>query len=172
MRVATLARRHFDEVQHVTARAIAHPDDMVLTETCTAEVSSDRSSSRRRQAFSAPRKRSAGTPPSTFLFLPIHLSNSPETLRFPPSGRTGRPTKLEPPTTSRRPCPTISEDLQARHRAVSGRHAVCADLYGPSRGLVNHQTYDSGRWRRRAIPAFKPFLMRRRLCTASSSRRT
>ena len=89
MRVATLARRHFDEVQHVTARAIAHPDDMVLTETCTAEVSSDRSSSRRRQAFSAPRKRSAGTPPSTFLFLPIHLSNSPEIMEIPLPGDPG-----------------------------------------------------------------------------------
>ena len=62
---------------------------MVLTETCTAEVSSDRSSSRRRQAFSAPRKRSAGTPPSTFLFLPIHLSNSPEIMEIPLPGDPG-----------------------------------------------------------------------------------
>jgi len=62
---------------------------MVLTETCTAEVSSDRSSSRRRQAFSAPRKRSAGTPPSTFLFLPIHLSNSPEIMVIPLPGDPG-----------------------------------------------------------------------------------
>ena len=62
---------------------------MVLTETCTAEVSSDRSSSRKRQAFSAPRKRSAGTPPSTFLFLPIHLSNSPEIMVIPLPGDPG-----------------------------------------------------------------------------------
>jgi hypothetical protein len=62
---------------------------MVLTETCTAEVSSDRSSFRRRQAFSAPRKRSAGTPPSTFLFLPIHLSNSPEIMVIPLPGDPG-----------------------------------------------------------------------------------
>jgi hypothetical protein len=68
---------------------------MVLTETCTAVVSSDRSSSRRsqpslrRQAFSAPRKRSAGTPPSTFLFLPIHLSNSPEIMGIPLPGDPG-----------------------------------------------------------------------------------
>src|SRR4029079_17979103 len=68
--------------------------------------------------------RSARTPPSTFLFLPIHLSNSPETLRFPTSRRTEKPTKFEPPTSSRRSCPHISEELQeARNRAVSGRRA-------------------------------------------------
>ena len=89
MRVATLARRHFDEVQHVTAHAIARANDMVLTETCTAEVSSDRLSCRRRQAFLDPRKRSAGTPPSTFLFLPIHLSNSPEIMAIPLPGEPG-----------------------------------------------------------------------------------
>jgi hypothetical protein len=33
-----------------------------------------------------PRTRRAGTPPSTFLFLPIHLSNSPEPRRFQTSG--------------------------------------------------------------------------------------
>jgi hypothetical protein len=58
--------------------------------------------------------RSARTPPSTFLFLPIHLSNSPETLRFPTSRRTEKPTKFEPPTSSRRSCPHISEELQRR----------------------------------------------------------
>ena len=84
----------FDEVQHVHHRhnrflRSEHNDDLVLTETCTAEVSSDRSSSRRRQAFSAPRKRSAGTPPSTFLFLPIHLSNSPEIMEIPLPGDPG-----------------------------------------------------------------------------------
>src|ERR1700687_4702714 len=31
-----------------------------------------------------PRKRPARTSPSTFLFLPIHLSNSPEPRRSPP----------------------------------------------------------------------------------------
>ena len=65
---------------------------MVLTETCTAEVSSDRPSVPKLAIFpkeatlSDPRKRSAGTPPSTFLFLPIHLSNSPEIVLTPLSG--------------------------------------------------------------------------------------
>ena len=58
--------------------------------------------------------RSARTPPSTFLFLPIHLSNSPETLRFPTSRHAEKPTKFEPPTSSRRSCPHISEELQRR----------------------------------------------------------
>ena len=58
------------------------------------------------------RKRPARTPPSTFLFLLIHLSNSPEPSGSTPQ-RTGEPTKLEPPT-ARRPYPTISEELQRR----------------------------------------------------------
>jgi hypothetical protein len=43
------------------------------------------------------RKRSARTPPSTFLFLPIHLSNSPGPKSRPP-GHAGKPTKHEPPS--------------------------------------------------------------------------
>jgi hypothetical protein len=44
------------------------------------------------------RKRSARTPPSTFLFLPIHFSNSPGNLAAPASRRTGKPTKLKSPS--------------------------------------------------------------------------
>ena len=73
----------------------------------------DRSLQEKAEAFSL-EGRSARTPPSTFLFLPIHLSNSPETLRLPTSRRTEKPTKFEPPTSSRRSCPHISEELQRR----------------------------------------------------------
>jgi hypothetical protein len=59
------------------------------------------------------RKRSAGTPPSTFLFLPIHFSNSPERRMPPPrmnqgAVEAGHPARLDAlPTESR-------VDLQGR----------------------------------------------------------
>ena len=46
----------------------------------------------------SPRKRPAGTPPSTFLFLLIHLSNSPGPWEAPPSGSPGEPSKPALPT--------------------------------------------------------------------------
>ena len=91
---------------------------MVLTETCTAEVSSDRSSSRKRQAFSAPRKRFAGTPPSTFLFLPIHLSNSPETVVIP---LPGDPESRRSPKTSERVGRLITPSVRSFAGAPSRR---------------------------------------------------
>jgi len=62
--------------------------------------------------------RPAGTPPSTFLFLPIHLSNSPgpcgPTLQVLESGRSPRP-----PIWDRKPGHCLSEEL--RRRAVAPR---------------------------------------------------
>src|SRR5689334_4400654 len=48
------------------------------------------SSGRSSQRFPFTRKRPARTPPSTFLFLPIQFSNSPETWRspFPVAGKS------------------------------------------------------------------------------------
>ena len=68
----------FDEVRHAKIACAIHG---VEPETCTAEVSSGRSLAR---------KRPARTPPSTFLFLLIHLSKNvgPETI--PPSGTSNR----------------------------------------------------------------------------------
>src|SRR5437868_13913758 len=87
--MATLARRHIhiDEVQHVTVRTIARANDhgvvprnvyrrsLVRPRLLPSKASLLRS-----------RKRPARTPPSTFLFLPIHLSNSPETVAVSLSG--------------------------------------------------------------------------------------
>jgi hypothetical protein len=55
---------------------------VLFLETCTAEVSSGRIA----QRFLADARRPARTPPSTFLFLPIQLSNSPEIMAIPLSG--------------------------------------------------------------------------------------
>ena len=68
------------------------------------------------------RKRPAGTPPSTFLFLLIHLSNSPEPLPIPPSNHR-RPESRR--SLNRRPrseawSPNISEELRRRAIAPSG----------------------------------------------------
>jgi len=65
-------------------------DDMVLfLETCTAEVSSGRAISPSKASLLRSRKRPARTPPSTFLFLQIHLSNSPEIVAIPLPGEPG-----------------------------------------------------------------------------------
>jgi hypothetical protein len=74
-------------------------------------------------------KRPARTPPSTFLFLLIHLSNSPE-----PQGFhlfvTEEPSKLPPPTQRRGWPPTsVRCFAQARHRAER-RRAVCGGYIG------------------------------------------
>src|SRR5262245_54173022 len=45
------------------------------------------------------RERPARTPPSTFLFLPIHFSNSPGTMAVPTPRSPGEPAKLVHPRT-------------------------------------------------------------------------
>ncbi len=81
-------------------------------------------------------KRPARTPPSTFLFLPIHLSNSPgpqgslslRTSRNLPEP-AGEPSKPPPPTTDRRLVTVISEELRRRVIAPSGG-APCGGYIG------------------------------------------
>jgi hypothetical protein len=77
LRVAKLALRYIDEVHH-SDRFLSRRD--VPLKRQTAEVSSWPFFEE--NCFST-RKRPARTPPSAFLFLPIHLSNSPETVAIP-----------------------------------------------------------------------------------------
>jgi hypothetical protein len=81
-------------------------------------------------------KRPARTPPSTFLFLPIHLSNSPEPVRslspIPESGRNP-----EPPTTIGSVVTVVSEELRRRAIAPSGRRHAVRGLYSLARGPVS-----------------------------------
>jgi hypothetical protein len=74
-------------------------------------------------------KRPARTPPSTFLFLPIHLSNSPGSQRPHLPERAGEPSKPPPPTTDRRLVTVISEELRRRVIAPSGG-APCGGYIG------------------------------------------
>jgi hypothetical protein len=62
---------------------------VLFLETCTAEVSSGRPLLPGKASLLRSRKRPARTPPSTFLFLPIHLSNSPGTMAIPLPGALG-----------------------------------------------------------------------------------
>jgi hypothetical protein len=73
-------------------------------------------------------KRPARTPPSTFLFLPIHLSNSPGPQG--PSLRTSRRAAeaYTPDKTHRRLVTVISEELRRRAIAPSGG-APCVAVY-------------------------------------------
>src|SRR5262249_3907359 len=67
------------------------------------------------------RKRPARTPPSTFLFLPIHLSNSPETMDDLRSGKPGEPSKPNHPTTVGGLITEISEELRGRNLTPRAR---------------------------------------------------
>jgi hypothetical protein len=103
--------------------------------------------------------RSARTPPSTFLFLPIHLSNSPETLRFPTSRRAEKPTKFEPPTSSRRSCPHISEELlEARYRAVKRTARRMSEVIWARHCPCQHESSILRTAAFPAIPASRPSL--------------
>jgi hypothetical protein len=65
-------------------------------------------------------KRPAGTPPPTFLFLLIHISNSPEPWRFLPIA-CRRAVEASCLRCDRKPDHLISEVLrEARHRAEAG----------------------------------------------------
>jgi hypothetical protein len=77
----------------------------------TAEVSSGRF---RSKGCPLARKRPARTPPSTFLFLPIHLSNSPGPKPTPTLRKTEEPSKLQPPIRTGSIFTYISEELQRR----------------------------------------------------------
>ena len=77
----------------------------------------------RQRLASSPRPRSARTPPPAFLFLPIHLSNSPGARMPPTLRRTEEPTKLRHPRTAgwRFTVPVRSfRGASSRRNAVAG----------------------------------------------------
>ena len=77
-----------------------------------------------------------------------------------------------PPTTSRRSFPHISEELQARHRADSGRRAVWPGLYERHPVVSTTKNLNSAPAKFFAIAAFKRTLMKWPLCKARTLRRT
>ena len=79
--------------------------DKVLPETSTAEVSSGSTLLEDRSSTEAV---PAGTPPSTFLFLPIHLSNSPGSRRSHPLGGPREPPKPRASDWDRKPGHRVS----------------------------------------------------------------
>ena len=92
LRVTTLARRniHIDEVQHVSPSVIAHERRHGVVPRNVYRRSLVRPHHLPKKAsLLRSRKRPARTPPSTFLFLPIHLSNSPEIMVIPLPGDPG-----------------------------------------------------------------------------------
>ena len=152
MRVATLARRHihFDEVQHVFACVIAHPDDMVLfLETCTAEVSSDRTTQGLLPMECGPQ----GLRRPRFSFFRFSCQTAREPCD-PPLRRTGEPPKPEtPPKQDIRPKSAVWSPRWMRcfAGASSRRKAGGAPLWGLySRGVTDLSTlqiadFDSNR---------------------------
>ena len=138
-RVTTLARRNIDEVQHVTVRTIARANDhgvvprnvyrrsLVRPRLLPSKASLLRS-----------RKRPARTPPSTFLFLPIHLSNSPGTMAVPLPGEPGSRRSPNLPTEiGRMVTLSVRSFAGAPSRRKAGRRAVVEALYGRPLHLVN-----------------------------------
>jgi len=71
-------------------------------------------------APSPSRKRPARTPPSTFLFLLIHLSNSPGSWPIPAPVRRKARRSSKPPTVIGRRITLISEELRRRAIAPCG----------------------------------------------------
>src|SRR5215510_6795619 len=78
------------------------------------------------EGFPLPRKRSAGTPPSTFLFLLIHLSNSLGPMGSQPPGLNPRAVEAYrlPTVRSEAWSPNISEELRRHAIAPRRRQAV------------------------------------------------
>jgi hypothetical protein len=86
------------------------------------------------EARIAPRvTRPARTPPSTFLFLPIHLSNSPEIAGPPLPGLPREPPKLEAADRNRR---FVTPKVRSFAGAPSRRKRGGAPLWGLYRGGV------------------------------------
>src|SRR5262245_27233937 len=88
----------------------------------TADVSSEAVSMK---TLVSTRERPARTPPSTFLFLPIHFSNSPGTMAVPTPRSAGEPAKLVHP------------------RAVGCRFTVPVRSF---RGAQSHRRRTARRW--------------------------
>src|ERR1044072_7396730 len=87
MTTFTCRHIHIDEVQHVPPRVIAHErrHGVVPRNVYRRSLVRPRHLPLKGSLLRS-KKRPARTPPSTFLFLPIHLSNSPETVAIPLPG--------------------------------------------------------------------------------------
>jgi hypothetical protein len=124
----------------------------------TAEVSSTAISPGKSRSLPRSRTRSARTPPSTFLFLPIHLSNSPEALPLPPSGEPEGRRSLSLRPLLGGPVPRIVRSFRgapSRRERTARRMAV---LYGSELGIVNHKPLISEKGCRPRIQHLSHFL--------------
>jgi hypothetical protein len=139
--MATLARHHIhiDEVQHV----IGFRDCSRKTTSVVPRNVYRRSLVRphllpSKASLLQSRKRPARTPPSTFLFLPIHLSNSPETMAVPlPDSPGSRRSPNLPTEIGRLVTLSVRSFAGAPSRLKAGRRAVVEALYGRPLHLVN-----------------------------------
>ena len=108
-----------------------------------------------------PRMRSARTPPSTFLFLLIHFSNSPETLRSPSSDLPeGRPRGRRSGASDHFIGGLFHTKVRSFRGAPSrrsGRRAVWAGYMGHPHSLSTPNASHLAAQQFPAIPAFKPF---------------
>jgi hypothetical protein len=105
--------------------------------TCTAEVSSK---DRTRKGLLLNERRSARTPPSTFLFLPIQFSNSPGVWR-PPSPIAWRVSNLRAPDNRRALIHCSSEELRRHAIApkIANWRAACRTRYIGEAALISQQ---------------------------------
>ena len=142
--MATLARHHIhiDEVQHV----IGFRDCSRKTTSVVPRNVYRRSLVRPRllpskASLLRSRMRPARTPPSTFLFLPIHLSNSPEimAISLPDSPGSRRSPNL-PTEIGRLVTLSVRSFAGAPSRRKAGRRAVVEALYGRPLHLVNNKS--------------------------------
>jgi hypothetical protein len=97
------------------------------------------------------RKRPARTPPSTFLFLPIHLSNSPGTMAVPlPDSPGSRRSPNLPTEIGRLVTLSVRSFAGAPSRRKAGRRAVVEALYGRPLHLVNTKSGQNS-WQVRTV---------------------
>src|SRR6185295_7524227 len=130
LRVATLARRHIhiDEVQHVIAsRDCSRKTTSVVPRNVYRRCLVRPHLLSKKASLLRSRKRPARTPPSTFLFLPIHLSNSPGIMAIPLPGTPESRRSPRHPTGIGR---LVTQSVRSFAGASSRRKAGGAPLWG------------------------------------------